>query len=111
MTTASAPAVEICLTGTDDGAGYAAFLGEGKWVGDAEPKAGRSLEEAFWLAVAHLRVAGIVEGEALVVDPASRWVAEIELDAPLVRYGMLVWSPAPIWFEADRSGRDAAHAA
>jgi hypothetical protein len=38
-------------------------------------------------------------------------VADIDLDAPLVRYGMLVWSPAPVWHDADLSTGEARHAA
>lgn len=111
MTTSSA-GVEICLTGTSAGAGYAAFYDEGKWVGDGEPHAGRDLHEAFWLAVAHLRATGVTDGEVAVFEPTGKWVAWFDLGRQLPRYGMLVWAPAPTWLDAlDQAIAEVRHAA
>lgn len=85
---------EICLYGTTAiGAGYLAQAEGGYMIGNGEPKAGRSMTEAVWLACDELRMCGIQRGLVRVYAPGGRFVAATDINHP-VYYGNLKWESA-----------------
>ena len=103
----NAPAIvaEICLYGSSDAAGWLAHAGplssEGL-LGDGEPREGRTLNDATWLALDALRKAGTTRGLVQIVEPRGKLAATTEISNPWQWFGDLEWRPAPVYvIEAD----------
>lgn len=90
---------EICLYGNHQcGAGYLAHVGpltrDSKLFGDGEPKAGRNMTAAVWLACMDLEAAG-AKGLATVYSPGGQRCGEVNIQRPCY-YGNIEWRPAPM---------------
>lgn len=89
----------VCLYGNSAAAGWFAHVGPlaaGKLLGDGEPRDGRGLNDAFWLACAALRDAGVKVGRVEVFEPSGRLMALADVNWPGY-YGSLKWEPAPVY--------------
>ena len=87
---------EIALYGTSEiGAGYIASTIDGNRMGSGEPRAGRTMTEAVWLAAAEIRESGLVRGMVRVFAPAGRFMADTDLQRPGY-YGNLKWQRATV---------------
>lgn len=98
-TTPAKLAAEICLYGTmTAGSGWLAIIHGrqvGRYLGDGELAAGRSMTEAIWLAADELRAAGVTEGLVRIFMPGGERCADVELGEHIPNFGSLAWKPAP----------------
>lgn len=84
---------EICLYGGTYGAGWLATTADGRMFGDGEPREGRTLTSAVFLACRELCEQGIDTGLVEVYEPQGQLVAKTIVSNPCY-YGRLDWQPA-----------------
>lgn len=87
--------IEVCLYGNREvGAGYIWENVHGQKGGSREPKVGRTMTEAVWLAVAEARASvAIPRGKVRVFAPGGEFVAEVPINR-VGYYGNMEWRKA-----------------
>lgn len=91
---------DICLYGNGPsgcGSGYIAATPDGRTFGDGEPRPGRSMTEAVWLAWEELKGAGLPAGVVRIFAAGGGRMATVPTGSQPPYFGALTWGPAVVY--------------